>query len=189
MALLRRFNKTIGRQHRRDLVSDTLVGEIEVSGNFVFDGYFQNPEATEKAFDKMWFRTGDIGFIHDNELFVCGRIKELLIVHGRNYYANDVEEVVGLVDGVKPGRVAVMGIYDQTTASEEVFVVAETTLVEPNTRRELKRNVRKAVFDRLELQIRKVEIVDVGQLVKTTSGKVSREENVRRFGQKRPETV
>ncbi len=159
------------------------VGEIQVSGAFLFDGYFQNLSADKAAFDEKWFRSGDMGFMHDGELYVCGRIKEMLIVHGRNFYANDIEEIVNKVLGVKPGRVVALGLYDPTTASEEAMILAETILPDDGSWSKLGEAIRKQVFDSLSLSVRRVEIMAAGTLVKTTSGKISREENVKRLGQ------
>ena len=156
------------------------AGEIEVRGPFVFDGYFANPEATAEAFADGWYRTGDLGLLDGGELFVCGRRKEMLIVHGRNYYANDVEEALAGAPGVKPGRAVVFAIFDPVTQSEEAVAMVEAADGGVD-RAGLKRAVKKAVYDRLELTLRSVEVLAAGELVKTTSGKVSRDENRRRY--------
>src|SRR4029453_15017159 len=87
------------------------VGEICVRAPYLFSGYFQDPEMTAQSMDDGWYRTGDLGFIADGEVFVTGRIKELLIINGRNYFAADLEAAVNLVDGVKPGRCVALGVY------------------------------------------------------------------------------
>ena len=156
------------------------AGEIEVRGSFVFDGYFGNSEATAEAFADGWYRTGDLGFLDGGELFVCGRRKEMLIVHGRNYYANDVEEVLAGAAGVKSGRAVVFAVFDPVTQSEEAVAMVEAAQAGADPVA-LKRAVKKAVYDRLELTLRSVEILAAGELVKTTSGKVSRDENRRRY--------
>jgi acyl-CoA synthetase (AMP-forming)/AMP-acid ligase II len=156
------------------------AGEIEVRGGFVFDGYHANEAATAEAFAGEWYRSGDIGFIKDGELYVCGRRKEMLIVHGRNHYAGDVEEVLASTPGVKPGRAVVFAVFDEVTGSEEAVAMVETEDAGSDAGA-LKRAVKKAVYDRLELTLRAVEILEPGRLVKTTSGKISREENRRRY--------
>jgi len=163
---------------------DLVVGEIQVGGSFVFSGYFRNPEATSQGFEGEWFRTGDMGFLHEGELYVCGRIKEMLIVHGRNFYANDIEDIVNRVAGVKPGRVVALGLHDSVTASEEAVVIAETTLPEGAERNALTTAIREEVYKALSLSVKRVEIADVGTLIKTTSGKISRDENRKRFSEK-----
>jgi acyl-CoA synthetase (AMP-forming)/AMP-acid ligase II len=164
------------------LPPELLVGEIQVYSAFLFNGYFRNRAANDAAFDGAWFRTGDMGFVYEGELYVCGRIKEMLIVHGRNYYANDIEEIVNRVDGIKPGRVVALGVYDPVTATEEAVIMAETVLPEGDGRIALSQAIRSQVFDTLSLSLRRVEIASEGTLIKTTSGKISREENVKRLG-------
>jgi acyl-CoA synthetase (AMP-forming)/AMP-acid ligase II len=159
---------------------DGRAGEIEVQGDFVFDGYYANPEATAEAFVGGWYRTGDIGFLKEGELYVCGRRKEMLIVHGRNYYASDIEDALTSTPGVKPGRAVVFAVFDEVTGSEEAIAMVETDEAGQQIAA-LKRAVKKAVYDRLELTLRGVEILAPGRLVKTTSGKISREENRRRY--------
>ena len=154
------------------------AGEIQVSGDFVFDGYYRNPEGTAQAFtEDGWYRTGDIGFCDEGEIFVCGRTKELLIIHGKNYYVGDIEQVLSAIGGVKPGRAVVFDIFDPETDSDECVVMAETELEDPASLRSLKREIRERVAQRLTLQVRSIELVAPGTLVKTTSGKMSRSEN------------
>ena len=170
-----------GIRLRIDAAPPDAAGEVQVAGEFVFSAYHANAGATEAAFRDGWYRTGDIGFVDDGELFVCGRKKELVIVHGRNYYANDIEEIVGTTPGVKPGRAVAFACYDEDTASEQAVVLLEAATVDATDWPELKRRVRRAVFDRLGLQLGVVEVRPPASLIKTTSGKLSRGENKKRF--------
>jgi len=159
------------------------VGEIAVRAPYLFSEYHRNPEATANAFVDGWYATGDLGFVRDGELFVCGRRKEMLVVHGQNFYSNDVEAAVNEVEGVKPGRVAVFGRFDDATGSEEAVVLAESEEADEARKLALVRHIRSHVYSVLGLQVRTVEIRGVGELIKTTSGKISRDENERRFAQ------
>jgi acyl-CoA synthetase (AMP-forming)/AMP-acid ligase II len=157
------------------------VGEIVLRSPYLFSEYHRNPEATADAFVDGWYGTGDLGFVRDGELFVCGRRKEMLVVHGRNFYSNDIEAAVNEVEGVKPGRVAVFGRFDDATGSEEAVVLAESEEEDEARKLVLVRQIRSQVYSVLGLQVRTVEIRRVGELIKTTSGKISRDENERRF--------
>jgi len=157
------------------------VGEVQIRCQWLFEGYFRNPAGTEAAFDGDWFKSGDIGFLYEGELYICGRIKEMLIVHGRNFYANDIEAIVNRVEGVKPGRVVAVGVYQPSTASEEAVVMAETTLTDTGAHARLAADIKAAVLNALNLALWSVEIAPEATLVKTTSGKLSREENVKRL--------
>ena len=160
-----------------------IIGEILVRGNFVFDGYHRNPSATELAFFDGWYKTGDLGFLEGGELFICGRTKDLIIVHGRNFYCHDIEEIASSVEGVIPGRAVAIGVSNESTASEELLLLVETHLdgVETAQHKALRRELKRAVFEALELTPHDVEFVAPGWLVKTTSGKLSRVENLTRL--------
>lgn len=153
------------------------AGEIEVRGGHLFSGYFRNEAASAAAIADGWYRTGDLGFIHEGELFVCGRKKEMLIVHGRNYYAHDIEAIVSGIAHVKPGRAVVFSVEDAGSGSEEAVVLLETEQSSSGDHRALQRAVKAAIFDRMELTVRSVVVVAPGSLVKTTSGKLSRAQN------------
>lgn len=155
-------------------------GDIVVRGDCVFSGYYRNSEGTAAALSDGWYTTGDVGFFAGGELFICGRRKELMIVHGKNYYATDVEEAVNFVDGVKPGRAVAFALYSDRTQSEEGYVVVESELPR-DAWAALKRRVKETVFSRLELTLQTVAVVEPGWLVKTTSGKISRKENARKY--------
>jgi fatty-acyl-CoA synthase len=156
------------------------VGEIAVHGEFIFKGYFRNEEATREAFVGDWYRTGDIGFIDEGQLFISGRKKDELIIHGRNYYAHDIEEVVSEISGVIPGRIVAIGVFDDATGTEEAVILSETDVVEA-MHAELRREIKRTVYGAFELTPQKVGFVSRGWLVKTTSGKISRSENFQRY--------
>jgi len=157
-------------------------GEIEIRGVSVFNGYYKNIQYTEAAFSDGWYRTGDIGFLFEGELYICGRMKEMLIVNGRNYYANDIEEICGSIKGIKPGRAVAFALFDERTQSEVAVVVAEMAEpMDPGGVRTVQRAVKQAVFDRLELTLQRVLLVEVGWLIKTTSGKIVRDQNALKY--------
>lgn len=162
-------------------LAGSTAGEVLLAGEFVFSEYYRNPIATTDAFVDGWYKTGDIGFVDQGELFICGRKKEVLIVHGRNFYAHDIEEAVSTVAGVKPGRAVAFGLFDEATASEEVIVMAESALTSDASRQALRRRIKEAVFARLELTVKQVELCESGALIKTTSGKISRQDNMNRY--------
>ncbi len=126
-----------------------------------------------------WRRSGDMGLIDGGELFVCGRIKEMLIVHGRNLYAGDVEACVSAVPGVKPGRAVALGLYDEETGTEELALMVETE-GDPDTTA-LQAVVREAVRGAFAVSPRHVAVADRGALAKSTAGKMSRADNLQRL--------
>lgn len=105
----------------------------------------------------------------------------MIIVHGRNYFAHDIEEIVSGTTGVIPGRAVAVGVANEAVGSEDVVVLAESRLEDEEAMRVLKRTIKRLVFDRLELTVRSVHLVRPGWLTKTSSGKISRSENLARY--------
>ena len=93
----------------RSVMRDREVGEIEIRGASVTPGYYGRPDATAAAFHDGWLRTGDLGYLVDGELVVCGRIKDVIILGGRNVHPQDVERAIADVDGVRAGNVIAFG--------------------------------------------------------------------------------
>ncbi len=162
-------------------LGDDAIGEIVVSGDFLFTGYFNDPATTAERLQDGWYRTRDMGFLRDGELYVLGRKDDLLIVSGRNLHAHEVEDIVGAVPGLKPGRAVAFGVFNAVNASEDLVIVAERDEDEAVDADEIGRLVREAVFDRTNIDVKDLSVVAPGWLIKTTSGKISRERNKARY--------
>jgi fatty-acyl-CoA synthase len=154
------------------------VGEIVVSSTFLFSGYYRRPELSAQVLAHGRYRTRDLGFVHDGELYVLGRKDDLLISNGRNYFAHEIEQIANRVEGIKAGRNVALGLYNPDIGSDEVWLVQECGDADPAATRALRRSVRLAVQEQLGLTLRDVVLVPPGWLVKTTSGKISREANL-----------
>lgn len=152
-----------------DPMSEREVGEIEISGTSVTTGYYRRPDATAASSRDGWLRTGDLGYTVDGELVVCGRIKDVIIVGGRNVFPEDVERAVSDIEGVRAGNVIAFGI--ESAGKEALVVVAETKSGEGSSLRDaVSRRVRQAVG----LPAKDVVLVSPGTLPKTSSGKLQR---------------
>ena len=103
---------------------ERYVGELLIRGTSVTPGYYKRPEATAALFQDDWLRTGDLGYLLDGELVLCGRIKDVIIVGGRNVFPEDIERACGRVDGVRAGNVIAFGM-EGYKGKESVVVVAE----------------------------------------------------------------
>jgi acyl-CoA synthetase (AMP-forming)/AMP-acid ligase II len=90
-------------------VGEREVGEIALAGPSVMLGYYRDAESTEQTIRRRWLHTGDLGYIADGELFVCGRTKDLIIVNGRKYHPQDLEWAVADIVGVRRGRIVAFG--------------------------------------------------------------------------------
>ncbi|MFI6094830.1 AMP-binding protein [Lentzea sp. NPDC051213] len=151
------------------VVTDGALGEIQIKGEPVTTGYFRNPEATAAAFDRGWLRTGDLGFQLDGELYVTGRRKEMVVVHGQNFFPDDVEDVARTVPGVYRRRCVAFSDTD-ADGGERIGVIVETSGDPAAVREEVRRRVAS------ELDLSKVEVYAVQPrwIPRTTSGKWQR---------------
>jgi acyl-CoA synthetase (AMP-forming)/AMP-acid ligase II len=165
--------------NRNDLPGDR-VGEIAVKSISMFDGYRNYPEKTAEVVHDGWYFTGDYGFIHNNEYFIIGRKKDLIIVAGKNIYPEDVESAMNLVDGVIPGRVIAFGEEDEQIGTEQIAVVAETKAEDDKERNNIRLAVIKAGMS-IDVNIHKVYLVPPRWLIKSSAGKPSRTTNKERI--------
>lgn len=145
-------------------VPDGAVGEIVLRGVALASGYLNDPEATAAAFRSGWLHTGDLGVQIDGELYIAGRRKDMIIVAGRNFYAEDVEDVVRAALPAGRGKCVAFADHDR----ERIVVVVETSDAE------LAGRVRALVSARLELGALDVHGVPRNTLPRTTSGKWQR---------------
>jgi fatty-acyl-CoA synthase len=159
-----------------NVLGEDREGELVFSGPSLTDGYWKNPEATAEVFrtivgggDTIWLRTGDLGFVHDGNVFITGRSKDLIILNGRNHHPQTIEWSVAEIDGVRKGNVVAFSRPGKE--SEELVVVAETRADPPA---DLKETIIAAVADRLSLKVTDVVLLGAGQLPKTSSGKLQR---------------
>lgn len=159
------------------------AGEIALAGDCLFDGYNKLPELTAEKFVDNWYYTGDLGFVWEGELFVLGRQDDLMIVYGRNYYAHNVEEVAATCPGVAPGRVVAFAVENLQMGTREVVVLLEANELQDTI--ELRLAAKKIIFDVLGLSVQHLEVVSRNSLIKSTAGKISRDQNHRIFVEKR----
>ena len=161
------------------------IGEIWVRGDNVAMGYWQKPELTNTMFRAQinqptpgtpagpWLRTGDLGALSEGELFIMGRLKDLLIVDGRNHYPDDIEATIREITG---GRVAAIAVEDDS--SENLVAIVEVKPSGDNERRSqlntVSREVKTAIWKEHSLRVGDLVLVSPGSIPITTSGKIRR---------------
>jgi fatty-acyl-CoA synthase len=154
------------------------VGEIRIAGPSVMAGYWEDVERTREAFAGPFLRTGDLGFLYEDNVYICGRSKEVVIVNGRNYYPQDMEWEASKVEGVRKGNVIAFGARDPSGIErdrERVVIAFEMQDAEDEARAHaVAQNVRKAVQEGMGLTVDDVVPVVPGALPKTSSGKLQR---------------
>lgn len=155
------------------------IGRIFLRGASLFSGYYDQPGLTAERFVGGWFDTHDLGFLHEGELYVSGRVDDLIIVNGKNLLAHDIEGSVGEISGVKPGRCSAFGCEDERTGSESLVVAAEVPDAADGAR--VREEIHAAVFGEFGVTPADIVLTPVDTLLKTTSGKMSRSENRARY--------
>jgi len=159
----------VDRQTRRPC-ADREVGELLIKGNSVTSGYYRRPDATADLIVDGWLHTGDLAYLLDGELVMCGRIKDLIIIGGRNIYPQDVEKAAGLIDGIRAGNVIVFG-QEGRHGKQHMVVVAETR---SDDLVDLRKQVVQEVNRTIGVPPRDVVLVPPGTVPKTSSGKLQR---------------
>ena len=167
----------------RRRLEDGSIGEIWLAGSSVAQGYWRRPSETQDTFAASladgsggrYLRTGDLGFLDGNGLFVTGRLKELIVIHGRNYYPQDLEETVRLCHpDLANGAAAAFGI--EAGGTEAVVVVFELTrrALRTPTRSSVIEAAKAVVFRDFGIRLHDLVLLPPGGLLRTTSGKVQR---------------
>ncbi|AUG09131.1 non-ribosomal peptide synthetase [Pseudomonas sp. S09G 359] len=169
----------IADPHTLGELSDNQVGELWATGPSIAHGYWRNPEASARTFvehaGRTWLRTGDLGFIREGEVYITGRLKDLLIVRGHNLYPQDIEQTIEReVEVVRKGRVAAFAVNDQ--GLEGIGIAAEISrsvqkILPPEA---LIKAIRQAVAEAYQQAPSVVVLLNPGALPKTSSGKVQR---------------
>jgi fatty-acyl-CoA synthase len=162
-------------ENRQDL-GERTIGEIAIRSRSMFDGYRNYPEKTAEVLCDDWYYSGDYGFVNRGDYYVIGRKKDIIIVAGNNIYPEDLEDVVGKVEGVIPGRVIAFGEEDKELGTEHVSVIAESGTTDDQRQRKLKMDIIQAAMA-IDVSITKVYLVPPRWLIKSSAGKPSRKAN------------
>jgi len=160
-------------EHGKEL-PERVVGEVALQSDCMLTGYYHRADADEKALRAGWFLTGDYGYLAGGELYVVGRKKDLIIVGGRNIYPLDLETLAMEVPGVHAGRVSAFGVFNDESGTEDVVIVAEVDILDPDERQRISDNIRIAINRGSAVALRSVYLVGQHWLVKTSSGKNAR---------------
>lgn len=152
-------------------VAADRVGDIVVRGTSVMPGYFNRADLTAETLHRGWLITGDRGFIHDDELFVCGRRKDTVIIRGANHAPQDFEEALNGLPGVRIGCAVAVGFVPDGQEEEALAMLVETT---PDAAPGLADDVAARVLEYTNIAPAHVELLAPGTLPRTSSGKLRR---------------
>jgi len=166
-------------------VSDRTEGFLWFRGPSATSGYYQNAAATEQLLpmgpavgdgEYAWVSSGDRAYRTDGEIYVTGRVKDIIIKGGRNLYPHEVEELAARAEGIRKGCIVAFGQKDEASGTEKLIVVAETREREASRRATIVAAVTEQVSQGLGLPPDRVELIRPGSIPKTSSGKLRREE-------------
>jgi len=166
-------------------VTDRTEGFLWFRGPSATSGYYQNAAATEQLLpmgpavgdgEYAWVSSGDRAYRADGEIYVTGRVKDIIIKGGRNLYPHEVEELAARAEGIRKGCIVAFGQKDEASGTEKLIVVAETREREASRRAAIVAAVTEQVSQGLGLPPDRVELIRPGSIPKTSSGKLRREE-------------
>jgi acyl-CoA synthetase (AMP-forming)/AMP-acid ligase II len=154
------------------LLEEGNEGHIQIRGAGVTGGYYNNPEATRDSFDENWLKTGDKGFFFDGHLYITGRVKDIIFVHGQNLYAHDLENLASKHADIPYGKVIVGGVFDPKKGKDQIilFLVGSPNQLISNMFQDLKGFFR----DTYGINVDVFVPVRSNQVPKTSSGKIQR---------------
>ena len=161
--------------HGREL-PERQEGRLEFQGPSATTGYYRNPEATQRLFPHGddWLDSGDRAYLANGDVYLTGRVKDLIIRGGRNIYPYELEQAVGEIPGIRKGCVAVFASADLTTGSEHLVVVAETRATQPEALAKLRQQIQSVGVDLLGTPPDQVVLAPPHTVLKTSSGKIRR---------------
>lgn len=173
------FTLEVRDADQRPVASGT-VGRVWAKGPSLMDGYLDQPEATARALVDGWLDTGDLGFMHDGQLYLTGRAKDVLILRGRNHAPHPVEQAVDGLPGARTGCAAAVSHRPEGQPHEHLHLFVEVTKAATAAERAaLPEAAKAAVLAATGLACDAVHVLDAGTLPRTSSGKIRRQETLR----------
>ncbi len=155
------------------LPSDS-VGEVVIQSPSMMDGYWQKSEQTDRVLSEGWLRTGDLGFVHDERLYLIGRAKELIIKRGRNYYPDDLERIAIEAGGSNVLQAAAFSCPNERAGTEDIILMLEVRALAEADRDRIEKEINGALIAALGISADVVLLVAPRSISRTTSGKIQR---------------
>ena len=162
-------------------VAEREQGRLEFKGPSATSGYFHNPEETHRLFHDGWVDSGDLAYIAEGEVYLTGRVKDVIIRAGRNVYPHELEEAIGNLSGIRKGCVAVFGSTDTASGTEKLIALAETRETDAATREQLRHAIVAIATDLVGMPPDDVVLAPPHTVLKTSSGKLRRAASRERY--------
>jgi acyl-CoA synthetase (AMP-forming)/AMP-acid ligase II len=164
-----------------------VAGEIQLRTSCLFEGYWGRNGFRRDVFtEDGWYRTGDFGFVVNEEVFVIGRMNDIIIVAGQNIFPEDIEVITSQVAGIYPGRVVAFGVDNEELGTQSIGVVAEMSGgFDSGKADRMEKEIQSLITASLGVAPRFVKVVPQRWIVKSTAGKISRRDTRNRFLEER----
>ena len=153
---------------------DRRVGNLQFKGPSTTSGYMHNPEATEQLFDDGWLNSGDLAYVSEGDVYLTGRVKDMIIRAGRNIYPHELEERIGDIEGIRKGCVAVFGSLDAAAGTERLVIIAETRSMDEMVHSALNQEIAEVTNELTGTPADEVVLAPPHTVLKTSSGKIRR---------------
>ncbi len=163
-------------------LGESRVGRVWTRGPSIMKGYLNQPEATRQVLTDGWLDTGDLGFLHEGELYLKGRAKDLIVLRGRNHAPEEIELPVNELAAVRTGCVAAVSHLPEGWEREQVLLLVEKSRRATSAQiASLPGACRGRVLERTGITLDRVVVLAPGTLPRTSSGKIRRQETLRRY--------
>jgi len=149
-------------------------GRLEFKGPSTTSGYFRNPSQSQLLFHGDWLDSGDLAYIANGELYITGRVKDLIIHAGRNIYPHELEYAIGALAGIRNGCVAVFGSQNRDSGTERLIVLAESKIQNPELREQLHSQINSIATALVGTPVDDIVFAAPHTVLKTSSGKIRR---------------
>jgi len=160
-------------------VENGAAGHIQLKGPGITKGYYNNPEATASAFFGEWIRTGDIGFFFEGNLYISGRHKDIIFKNGRNYFANDLEDMACTLGDINYGKVCFGATTSRETGNDKV--IAFVAGIPETKATEIFLQLRALLRSNLGITVDELVLIKSNEIPKTSSGKLQRYKLMQRY--------
>lgn len=159
---------------RDKLLAERQVGRLQFQGPSATAGYYRNPQATQALRHGDWLDSGDYAYLVDGEIYLTGRVKDLIIRGGRKLYPYELEQAVGALSGIRRGCVAVFASVDRGGATERLVITAETRVDDPAVRQLLRQQINQLALEVVGSTADEIILAVPHTVLKTSSGKIRR---------------
>ncbi|MDB9319482.1 non-ribosomal peptide synthetase [Nodularia spumigena] len=164
------------------IVTENTIGRLQVKGASVTAGYYQNPQANEEVFTSDgWFNTGDLGFLDQGRLTITGRIKDVIIINGLNYYCHEIEAAVEEITGVEVSYTAACAVRQPGSNTDKLAIFFHTSFNDDKNLLTLLKEIRACVVNKVRINPDYLITVNKEIIPKTAIGKIQRSQLSQRF--------